>query len=76
MLVVPMMGAVTPGLAKIQAIAIWAMLTPFFFAISSTLEPSHMLARQPIVHASNLYAPPSKLREERYVVALLVPTSG
>ena len=36
-LVVPMMGAVTPGLAMIHASEICAMLTPFCFASSSTL---------------------------------------
>ncbi len=38
-LVVPMMGAVTPGLERIHAKEICAMLTPFFFAISSILRP-------------------------------------
>ena len=37
-LVVPMMGAVTPGFDNIHASEIWAMLTPFFFAISSILK--------------------------------------
>lgn len=36
-LVVPMMGADTPGFARIQAVAICAMLTPFFLDSSSTL---------------------------------------
>ena len=36
-LVVPTIGAETPGLERIQAIATCAMLMPFFFAISSTL---------------------------------------
>ena len=35
-LVVPTMGAVTPGLASTHATAICAMLTPFFFASSSS----------------------------------------
>lgn len=35
--VVPMMGALTPGLAIIHASEICAMLAPFFFASSSTL---------------------------------------
>ena len=38
MLVVPMMGALTPGLAMIHASEICAMLTPFFFASSSILH--------------------------------------
>lgn len=37
-LVVPMMGAVTPSFDSIHAIAICAILTPFFFAKSSTLS--------------------------------------
>ena len=37
-LVVPMMGALTPGFVSIQASEICAMLTPFFFASSSILE--------------------------------------
>ena len=40
-LVVPMMGAVTPGFDNIHASEIWAMLTTFFFAISSILK-AHM----------------------------------
>ena len=36
-LVVPTMGAVTPGLASTHATAICAMLTPFFLDSSSTL---------------------------------------
>ena len=37
-LVVPTMGAVTPGLVSTHAMAICAMLTPFFLASSSTLH--------------------------------------
>lgn len=36
-LVVPMIGADTPGFARIQAVAICAILTPFFLDSSSTL---------------------------------------
>ena len=36
----PTMGAVTCGFASTHATAICAMLTPFFFASSSTLEPT------------------------------------
>lgn len=36
-LVVPTIGALTPGFAMHHANAICAMLTPFFLAISSTL---------------------------------------
>ena len=37
-LVVPMIGAVTPGFVSIHASEICAMLTLFFFASSSILE--------------------------------------
>ena len=45
-LVVPMMGAVTPGLARIHAVAICAMLAPFFFASSSTLSCNNLSVLQ------------------------------
>ena len=38
-LVVPTIGAVTPGLFMIHAVEICAILTPFRFASSSTLKP-------------------------------------
>ena len=74
--VVPTIGAVTPGFARIHAIEICAMLTPFFFASSSTLPHACQRACVCTRMSGGVHLPPDEVREEADVERLEESTGG